>query len=120
MRPRRLRSEEVMFLRMFRADAAREQRGRCAYCGGPMAPGEITADHITPRKRGGTTKRENIAACCAPCNRAKGSMTTKAFMKAIQSPPPKARLSIHLAHFRYRLWRRTWEACARIERLAGL
>lgn len=42
---------------------------RCAYCGEPAG----TLDHVTPKSRGGPTEPENLVACCAPCNLAKGS-----------------------------------------------
>ncbi|HCB33811.1 MAG TPA: HNH endonuclease [Acidimicrobiaceae bacterium] len=29
-------------------------------------------DHIKPRSKGGSTRRSNLQAACAPCNRAKG------------------------------------------------
>ncbi|MDR6954202.1 hypothetical protein J2X65_003570 [Ancylobacter sp. 3268] len=109
-----------MFLKMFRSDAAIEQGRRCAYCTEPMLKVEFTADHVMPRSRGGTTKRENIKACCGACNRAKGSMSVKAFMSVISYPPKGASLAILRAHMRRRIWRRAHLACQRIERAAGI
>lgn len=41
----------------------------CAYCGAPAD----TLDHVIPRSKGGLTTSENLVACCAKCNRDKGS-----------------------------------------------
>lgn len=120
MRSRSLRPEEAMFLRMFRDDDARARGHRCAYCCEPMKKGEVTGDHVHPRHRGGTTKRDNVRACCGPCNRAKGSMSVNAFMNAIRHPPAGAPMHILLAHVRRRIWTRTWRACRNIRRSVGI
>jgi 5-methylcytosine-specific restriction endonuclease McrA len=38
--------------------------GQCRYCGKTAQ----TADHIVPRKRGGSDDLENLVACCRACN----------------------------------------------------
>jgi len=119
-RPRHLRSEEVMFLRMFRSDAAIKQLKRCAYCTEPLKCDGVTGDHIMPRSAGGSTTRKNISACCGPCNRSKGAMSVRAFVSAIQNPAPGAPMHILLAHIRWRLSSRTWEACGKIRRAVGM
>ena len=116
MKPRALRSEEAMWLKMFRCDAAIEQGHQCAYCFEPMPKGSATADHVIPRVKGGATARENIKACCGRCNRAKGRMSSKAFLSMINDPPAGAPLAILMVHFRRRLWKRTHLACRRISR----
>lgn len=40
----------------------------CAYCGGVAD----TADHITPKSRGGDDGLDNLVAACRPCNSSKG------------------------------------------------
>ncbi|MEA2218058.1 MAG: hypothetical protein QOJ35_684 [Solirubrobacteraceae bacterium] len=45
--------------------------GRCARCGTPLAPG-WHADHVTPRRAGGTEQPANGQALCPGCNLAKG------------------------------------------------
>ena len=49
-------------------------RFQCQYCG---ARGNLTFDHVTPRRLGGKTSWENIVTACAPCNMKKGGRTPK-------------------------------------------
>lgn len=44
----------------------------CHLCGGP---GATTADHIIPRKHGGTNALSNLAPAHQSCNSARGAMT---------------------------------------------
>jgi hypothetical protein len=53
----------------------------CAYCGAEANQ----VDHVIPRARGGTHDMDNLVACCASCNNAKGS---KAVFLAGASTPP--------------------------------
>jgi 5-methylcytosine-specific restriction endonuclease McrA len=53
---------------------------KCRYCGAAPAG---TIDHLTPRVRGGGNAMGNLAACCSPCNLAKGSMTEDEFREWI-------------------------------------
>lgn len=46
----------------------------CQYCGDQR---HLTFDHVIPRRLGGKTTWENIAAACAPCNFKKGGRTLK-------------------------------------------
>jgi hypothetical protein len=41
----------------------------CAYCGNDATQ----VDHVIARKLGGSHDLENLVACCAPCNSAKGA-----------------------------------------------
>jgi len=41
----------------------------CQYCGNDATQ----VDHVIPRKSGGGHELENLVACCAPCNSAKGA-----------------------------------------------
>ncbi|CAM3972839.1 HNH endonuclease [Novosphingobium lubricantis] len=47
-------------------------RFQCQYCGSPE---QLTFDHIVPRRLGGRTSWENVAAACSPCNLRKGGRT---------------------------------------------
>lgn len=46
-------------------------KGVCHYCGGRVAPRDLTMDHIVPVSRGGKTTKGNVVACCKGCNTAK-------------------------------------------------
>ncbi len=47
-----------------RRDILTRDRGKCVYCGWEAS----TADHITPRKAGGSDHPDNLVACCLICN----------------------------------------------------
>lgn len=53
----------------FRQHILDSWQGCCAYCGRPAG----TLDHVRPRSRGGHSTERNLVACCALCNREKGS-----------------------------------------------
>ena len=42
---------------------------QCQYCG---SKGDLTFDHVVPRKSGGVTSWENVVAACSKCNLKKG------------------------------------------------
>ena len=48
---------------------------RCEYCGIREADTFLgcQVDHIISEKHGGLTREDNLAFCCTPCNRAKGT-----------------------------------------------
>ncbi|MDG2299663.1 MAG: HNH endonuclease [Planktomarina sp.] len=46
----------------------------CQYCG---SLGDLTFDHIVPRKNGGVTSWENVVAACSSCNLKKGARSLK-------------------------------------------
>ncbi len=54
----------------------------CQYCGADATQ----VDHVIPRKRGGTHDLENLVACCAPCNSAKGAK--EGLFLGVSSTPP--------------------------------
>jgi 5-methylcytosine-specific restriction endonuclease McrA len=52
---------------------------RCRYCGKRLNRGTFTADHIHPKSRGGTSRRENLCVSCKQCNTLKGDSTIREF-----------------------------------------
>lgn len=48
---------------------------RCQYCLQPGEASTLTLDHVLPRAQGGTTRWDNVVACCVSCNREKGNRT---------------------------------------------
>lgn len=49
------------------------QKGKCWWCGEPVAWSEREDDHLIPLNRGGTDNADNIVVSCRRCNRSKGS-----------------------------------------------
>jgi 5-methylcytosine-specific restriction endonuclease McrA len=46
-------------------------KGLCHYCGRPVAPAELTMDHIVPIARGGRSTKGNVVPACKACNNQK-------------------------------------------------
>lgn len=110
---------ETQFLRTYKAEALAEQAGCCKYCFAPLDKVAATADHITPRSKGGTSMRKNIVACCVECNLAKGSWNVLSFNRAIRNPEGHS-FKIWRAWSRRRIWLATHRACRRIRYSVGL
>jgi 5-methylcytosine-specific restriction endonuclease McrA len=57
-----------------------EKWGRkCAYCGAENTPLQI--EHIHPKANGGSNAVSNLALACEPCNKKKGTLDIKVFLK---------------------------------------
>jgi len=68
-----------------------EKWGRkCAYCDAQDVP--LNIDHIVPDAKGGSSRASNLTLACKPCNRAKGKMDVRDFVK------DKGRLARILKH----------------------
>jgi hypothetical protein len=50
---------------------ARNRFDYCIYCG--ETSDDLTADHIHPRKKGGSTSHWNLVPACIECNQRKGT-----------------------------------------------
>lgn len=50
-------------------------RYRCRYCGVQLTNETATVDHVIPKSKGGTGKRENLVTCCKKCNTEKSDST---------------------------------------------
>lgn len=59
----------------------------CQYCG--LRGGDMTVDHIVPRKLGGPTSWENLVCCCKKCNAAKGDKTLAQVGYTLRTIPRK-------------------------------
>lgn len=55
----------------------------CRYCGGPIDALSLSLDHDWPAARGGSLGLENLAECCAQCNRIKGGLTGVEFTQLL-------------------------------------
>ncbi len=51
----------------------RREKGRCFYCRRRFRRSSLFLDHLEPLSHGGSTRMENVVACCEPCNREKGT-----------------------------------------------
>ena len=57
----------------------------CQYCG--TRGGNLTLDHVIPRRLGGTHSWENLVTACAYCNHKKGGRTSsQAGMRLLKTP----------------------------------
>jgi 5-methylcytosine-specific restriction endonuclease McrA len=55
---------------------------KCAYCDAKEVPLQI--EHIVPKSKGGSNRVSNLTIACGPCNRKKGSILIKDFLKKKQ------------------------------------
>lgn len=62
-----------------RATIAIRDGNACVYCGCRTGPFEI--DHVFPFSRGGSSKIDNLAIACRPCNRSKGKKTVEEWLR---------------------------------------
>lgn len=59
----------------------------CQYCGKRFAANDLTFDHVLPRSRKGSSRWDNIVACCGPDNLRKANKTPReAGMKLLRQP----------------------------------
>lgn len=61
------------FKRYRRKGWLRGAKKKCPYCGVILSARTATVDHIVPKSKGGTNRRENKQLACRRCNAAKGS-----------------------------------------------
>ena len=54
---------------------ARRDKSICAFCGGHVAPKDVTRDHVIPRARGGKDVWTNVVLAHRSCNMRKGCRT---------------------------------------------
>ncbi len=111
---------DQVFVRAFRIDDWAQRSNKCGYCLDKIGRADVTGDHVVPRARGGTTRRENIKAACQPCNICKASHSEKLFKRMVRTLPEGASLPLMLMHIRWRLNRRTERAERRILASVGL
>lgn len=117
--PRNMAATERMFVRMLRSDAVIEQKSRCVYCKDRMTV--PTAEHLTPRSKGGRTERGNVKAACYPCNVSKGNGTDSWFRRILhQKEIPLGDMGITSAWIRRRLNTCVQRAEKRIKRAVGM
>jgi 5-methylcytosine-specific restriction protein A len=70
----RREKEKARKLRSTRWWKEKLARGTCHYCGGKVAPGELTMEHVVPLVRGGLSRKNNLVTACKDCNSKKKYM----------------------------------------------
>ena len=58
---------------------------QCAYCG---QTGQLTLDHLFPRKRGGSDSGDNLVYSCQSCNSSKGDKDLFTWLRETSRPIP--------------------------------
>jgi 5-methylcytosine-specific restriction endonuclease McrA len=112
--------DERLFARAFKIDDWSARGNKCCYCLERIPLEAVTADHAIPLWSGGLTKRENIRAACARCNRAKGPLTEKQFRSILSSPDVPKALHHITAWARFRLERERQRSLRRLYKYIGL
>src|SRR5574337_1120418 len=62
---------------------------RCAYCGRAAPEVRLEVDHVIPKSRGGSNRRENLVSSCFDCNRGKRARMVQA-PEEHRGPEPRA------------------------------
>jgi len=60
-------------LRRIRDDVVNRDGSICCYCDMPLAPQDVTMEHILPDSQQGTFNATNLTVACLPCNQRRGS-----------------------------------------------
>lgn len=58
------------------------ENGRCKWCGQIVSPEESSIDHIVPKSKGGTNRRDNLALAHKRCNQLKSDLMPQEFVAA--------------------------------------
>jgi Restriction endonuclease len=110
---------DAAFIRVYREQARVEQKSRCKYCHDRISARSATADHVKPRSKSGSDRKENIVAACGPCNMAKGSMAVGEFQKLLHSFPSGHSIAILMAYSRRRINLAAGRSIRRLNRYFG-
>lgn len=111
---------DAAFIRVYREQARIDQKSRCKYCQERITARTATADHVKPRSRNGSDRKDNIVAACQPCNAAKGSMSVAEFQKLLHAFPTGHGIPILMAWSRRRINLAVARSERRIMRMFGL
>jgi len=86
----RLRSHvrrPVPQLKLSRRSVLARDNYTCQYCG--HRGGDLTVDHVIPRRLGGPNTWDNLVACCKKCNTKKGDKTLAQLGYTLPQQPRK-------------------------------
>lgn len=101
-------SRPIPELKLTRKNILARDNYTCQYCG--QKGGELTVDHVVPKKMGGKTDWDNLVCCCKRCNSKKKDKTPKqAGMQLLRQPrKPSFIPFISLTKYRRCLEREDW------------
>lgn len=74
-------------IRLSRRSILARDNYTCQYCG--QKGGELTVDHVLPRRLGGPNTWDNLVCCCRVCNTRKGDKTLQQLGLTLRSQPRK-------------------------------
>ncbi|CCF19105.1 protein of unknown function [Pseudorhizobium banfieldiae] len=114
------RKLEAAFAKADREAALRKQDGRCKYCLVRLTYKNVTRDHVIARATGGLDHRNNIVAACERCNKAKGMMSVKLFMRLITFPRPGEDIRYRMIWFDLRINRALMEMEKNVFKAVGI
>jgi 5-methylcytosine-specific restriction endonuclease McrA len=80
---------------------------KCQYCG--SRGGNLTLDHVTPRRLGGVHSWENLVTACAACNHKKGGRTAQQAGMTLLKKPKEPSSSARYIFGRYTKINDEWE-----------
>ncbi|MBN1668752.1 MAG: HNH endonuclease, partial [Anaerolineales bacterium] len=72
-------------VKLNRKEIFRRDDYTCQYCG--QRGGQLTIDHVTPRRLGGQHTWDNLVTACAACNHRKGGRTAEQAGMALRKTP---------------------------------
>lgn len=78
--------QDKQFNKTIRDEVLKITGGLCFYCNVELSPDGFHVDHIVSRSNGGPDHISNYVPACAPCNRAKGSMSFAKFVLTRRNP----------------------------------
>ncbi|MCO5730132.1 HNH endonuclease signature motif containing protein [Rhizobium sp. SSA_523] len=114
------RKLDAAFAKADREAALRKQDGRCKYCLCKLTYKNVTRDHVVARAMGGLDHRDNIVAACARCNRAKGKLSVKLFVRMVSFPQPGEPMAFRMIWFDRRLNKALDEMETNVFRAVGI
>jgi len=80
----------------------------CQYCG--TLGGNLTLDHVIPRRLGGTHSWNNLVTACAYCNHKKGGRTASQAGMRLKIKPKEPSSSAAYIFARYTITNDEWES----------
>lgn len=79
---KRLKRKDLPFTLDKLRSAIREAlNGPCPYCNNAFGVKDFSLDHMIPVSREGSIGLSNLRVCCYPCNKLKGNMTDKEYLR---------------------------------------